>query len=393
MTLFERLDRCTIEAPTCQIIGTTAAIIGSAVASAAAGVGSSAIGAHAAGNAADAQAAAADRAANLQYQLGEQGLNLQQQQYNNTQAQQLPFLQGGQASFANLLNLLGLPVNGNLAQLNPATAANNLAPQADYGNNNFDYLVNSGDPRVSPNAETTQQWMKDGTPFQNITTSDGRTVAVKTSNQPESTGLGQDAGGVGQGGQGVPLSSLINPALGATGSLMQPWTEQFQAPTDVTEKNDPGYQFRLNEGMKALQRSAASKGDLLSGGTAKGLERYGQDYASNEYQNVYNRSLGEYQQKYNINQQNQANQFNRLASILGVGQTSAGQLQSAGQNFANSGSTILNNVGSQVGNDINNAAAARASGYVGAGNAWSSGISGLGNNISQLSLLSQLLKK
>lgn len=164
------------------------------------------------------------------------------------------------------------------------------------------------------------------------------------------------------------------------------WTQTFQAPTDVTEQNDPGYQFRLAEGQKALERSAAARGNLLTGGTAKAEQRYGQDYASNEYQNVYNRSLQQYQLGYNQFEQNQANKFNRYAALAGVGQTAAGQLSQAGQSASNNVSNILLGSGAQIGSDIQNAAAARASGY----NAYANAFGGVTNNLSQLYLLKQL---
>ena len=59
---------------------------------------------------------------------------------------------------------------------------------------------------------------------------------------------------------------------------------------------DPGYQFRLDEGRKALERSAAAQGTLRSGATLKGLMDYGQNTASQEYQRAYNRRLKEYQE-------------------------------------------------------------------------------------------------
>src|SRR5262249_15311890 len=118
------------------------------------------------------------------------------------------------------------------------------------------------------------------------------------------------------------------------GSLMQPFGEQFAAPTDVTEQNDPGFQFRLKQGQQALERSAAARGSLLTGGTMKDLTNYAQDYASNEYNNVYNRAMGEYLNRYNIFKQNQNDQFNRLAALSGIGQTSTSQLMGAGQNAA-----------------------------------------------------------
>jgi len=54
---------------------------------------------------------------------------------------------------------------------------------------------------------------------------------------------------------------------------------------------DPGYNFRMAEGMKALERSAAARGLLQSGGTLKGIQQYGQNIASDEYQNAFNRYL------------------------------------------------------------------------------------------------------
>jgi hypothetical protein len=89
-------------------------------------------------------------------------------------------------------------------------------------------------------------------------------------------------------------------------------------------QQDPGYQFRMNEGMKALQASAAARGNLGGGATLKALTRYGQDVASQEYQNAYNRFYDQ-----------QDRSYNRLASLAGVGQTTSGQLMGAGQNMAN----------------------------------------------------------
>jgi len=54
----------------------------------------------------------------------------------------------------------------------------------------------------------------------------------------------------------------------------------------------PGFQFRIQEGQKALERSAAARGTLLTGGTLKAITRYGQDFASNEYNNRYNQLYG-----------------------------------------------------------------------------------------------------
>lgn len=93
---------------------------------------------------------------------------------------------------------------------------------------------------------------------------------------------------------------------------------------------DPGYQFRLSEGMKAIERSAAARGLLQSGGTLKGIQRYGQEFAANEYGNAFNRYLREREAR-----------LNPLQSLAGVGQTSAqtmaGAAGATGANLANIG--------------------------------------------------------
>lgn len=54
---------------------------------------------------------------------------------------------------------------------------------------------------------------------------------------------------------------------------------------------DPGYEFRRSEGMKGLTGNAATSGMLQSGDTLRGIQRYGQDLASSEYGNAFNRWL------------------------------------------------------------------------------------------------------
>ena len=171
------------------------------------------------------------------------------------------------------------------------------------------------------------------------------------------------------------------------GSLMQNWTTPFVAPT-VTD--DPGYQFRLQEGMKALERSAAARGGVLSGATAKDIANYSQGLASQEYGNAYNRALNEYRQSYDIWNQNANNLFNRLATLSGFGQTAAGQLGSSGNQVAQNVGNILLGGAQQQGNALQNAAAARASGYVGGANAWANTLGNTSNNLSQLLLLNSL---
>jgi hypothetical protein len=91
---------------------------------------------------------------------------------------------------------------------------------------------------------------------------------------------------------------------------------------------DPGYGFRLSEGLKGLDRQAAARGGLISGSALKAAQRYGQDYASNEFGNAYN----------------------RLAQMANTGPRAAGVLSDLGTNFANSATGIYNQMGTNTGN-------------------------------------------
>lgn len=201
-------------------------------------------------------------------------------------------------------------------------------------------------------------------------------------------------GGAGPNGQpagGVDASG--NPNIGF-GSLLQSYPGgPFVAPTGVTEQNDPGYQFRLQQGQQALQNSAAARGGLLSGGTAKALADYNQNAASGEYGNVYNRALNTYGTNYNQFVNDQTNRYNKLAAISGIGQTTANDLSLAGLNTGNSVANTLLTSGGQIGQQLNNAGAATASGYVGGANAITGAIGGVANNLSALALLSGMNKQ
>jgi hypothetical protein len=117
-------------------------------------------------------------------------------------------------------------------------------------------------------------------------------------------------------------------------------------------KADPGYAFRLSEGQKALERSAAARGGLLSGGTGKALQRFGQEMGSQEYTNAFNRYQAE-----------RTARLQPLQSLTGMGQSTGQQISQSGQQMA-----------SNVGDAMGSSAAARASGYVGSANALTGGL-------------------
>lgn len=116
----------------------------------------------------------------------------------------------------------------------------------------------------------------------------------------------------------------LNDALAPGGSLAG--TFDF---TGKDLENEPGYQFQLNEGTKALQRSAAARGSALSGGAQKALVQYGQGLAGTSFQNAYNRALTTFQT-------NRQNALQPISLELGLGQnavTASDQLNLSGQEY------------------------------------------------------------
>jgi hypothetical protein len=122
---------------------------------------------------------------------------------------------------------------------------------------------------------------------------------------------------------------------------------------------DPGYGFRLSEGQKALDRQAAARGGLISGGALKAATRFGQEMGSQEFGNAFNRALTSYNT--DVARENQL--YNRQAGLAGIGQTATNLVGQAGQNYA-----------TNVGNLMTGAGAAQAAGQVGMANAITGGL-------------------
>jgi hypothetical protein len=145
------------------------------------------------------------------------------------------------------------------------------------------------------------------------------------------------------------------------GSAMRPFgMSDFEA--------DPGYAFRMKEGLKGLDQQAAARGGLISGNALRGAQQYGQDLGSQEYQNAYNRY-----------QTNRTNVLNPLQSLLGQAQSTANTLGTSGQNYA-----------TNAGNTMMAAGAARASGYTGSADAWSKALGGVANTVNSNMMYNQM---
>jgi hypothetical protein len=122
---------------------------------------------------------------------------------------------------------------------------------------------------------------------------------------------------------------------------------------------DPGYAFRLKEGQQALDRQAAARGGLISGGALKAATRYGQEMGSQEYGNAYNRALT----KYNADVNRETTGYNRLAAMSGTGQTAANTIGTAGQNMATNVGNAYMGQGVNQGNALLAGTQARTSSY------------------------------
>lgn len=121
-------------------------------------------------------------------------------------------------------------------------------------------------------------------------------------------------------------------------------------PADFT--TDPGYAFRLAEGQKALDRQAAARGGLISGGALKAAQRYGQEMGSQEFGNAYNRF-----------RETQGLRRNALAGIAGYGPTAASSINAAGQSYATGAGNIMSGQGETSANALLAAQQARSSSY------------------------------
>jgi hypothetical protein len=158
------------------------------------------------------------------------------------------------------------------------------------------------------------------------------------------------AGASATGRLGDLLGTSGNTKAAGYGSLTTGFTG-----ADYLANQDPGYQFQLDQGTKALQNSQAANGGVLSGAALKDLIGYNQGMASTGYQNAWNR--------WNTQQ---GNTYSRLGSLAQLGQSAASNQASGASTFAGG-----------IANTITGAGNAQASGTVGAANALSNGATNL----------------
>lgn len=160
--------------------------------------------------------------------------------------------------------------------------------------------------------------------------------------------------------------------------IMRPWLRTGEKSLDVLwnkvregpgpYRASPDYSFRLKEGMQNIKSDAAMRGMLQSGPTLKALTKFGQDYATTDFENYlkrYYQSLTPYQ------------------SLANVGQTTGAGLGQVGANYANMMGNNMMAAGQGIGQ-------ARASGYINQANARTGMLGSLSNNLLMLPFLSRM---
>ncbi len=150
----------------------------------------------------------------------------------------------------------------------------------------------------------------------------------------------------------APYRETGETALGEYGALYGVGREGMLSDEDMQAARDrfkttPGYEFRMEEGVRALDRSASARGNLGGGGYGRDLVKFGQGIGAEEF----------------------GNYANRLAGLASMGQSSSAQTASAGMQSAGNISNTLMSGAANEGNAILQAGTARASGYAGVGNA------------------------
>lgn len=244
------------------------------------------------------QAGAAADATQAQVEATKYATDIQKQEFDQQQANLAPWLKAGQSGLNEITALLGLaaPTPGTSVTTPGASTTTRVPIGGSYGAlNRNNPIWNSIAQRVADRNAPGGYRLVTTAGQPNVTTTPGKTSA----------------------------------------QLQQEAFDKFRA--------DPGYQFSFDQGQQAIDRSAAARGILNSGATAKALDRFGTGLADQEY----------------------GNYFARLQSLANLGQTATNSSNSAAQTYANNAGNLALNAGD-----------ARASGYINSANAFTNGFNG-----------------
>jgi len=137
------------------------------------------------------------------------------------------------------------------------------------------------------------------------------------------SGLNRKQWLTGDAGGGAAGGAVGVQAPGMPGTLIDPWTKPFVARSPEDIANDPAYQFQLGQGLQGIERGAAAKGTLLTGGTLKAAMGFGQGLASTYNDKYYNRDMNEYLLGRENFYNNQDRPYTKLSGLASLGKPSS----------------------------------------------------------------------
>ena len=292
------------------------------------------------------QKKAAERGAEATTEAAQLAAGVQRQNFLDTTALNVPRAQAGDAATARMLQLLGMPVPDSLTsgaayEQILSGGGNALAGVGSSLDDRTNLRWGGFDPKayLAANPDVLDHYNRNtrrahGEAFY----VDGKRKDVRS---PEdfaayhwsnygradnrSLGLDEAAGEAGPVNQLTGEYAIDVPELGAGG-------------VNELIKSTPGYQFRFDEGIRAADSSAASRGMLMSGAQLRRLQEFGDDYAAQEF----------------------GNYWNRLASVAGAGQVATQGIAGAGTNAANNLANIYQQQGQNLATSYGQQGAANA---------------------------------
>ena len=309
-------------------------------------------------------AGAASGASNAQVQAQMAALAEQQREFDTLQGNIKPWIGAGTTALGSLMQLMGLgPVTGAATTPSGATAApaggTPAVPATPGMAGGTTAAGGAGVGVPMPTTGTIDPAYLTGGPPAGMTITGWTNTSAGGGGMPTwapiySSGPGTTAGTgtPGTAGTTAPAGNALG--VGAPGTLTAPFN-----PTISQLEQTPGYQFLLDQGLKATQNSYAAQGLGGSGAAIKGATNYATGLAGTTFQ----------QQFQNYWAQNQ-NIYNMISGVSSLGENAAVMAGNQGTQQALANSNLLTGIGNS-----------QAAGIVGSQNAITGGLLGAGNTL------------
>lgn len=290
----------------------------------------------------------ANKVGQMQSDSTKYAADLQNNQYEQTRQDQMPWMQAGQRALGGLENFVfgGSPVaySGNQGlpqQTMPSTQPTAITnqtqalPKSWLDNNTIKRIVIGFGGKDAGSSFFKQ--------FKHIANNEQPASSTAPSAAPN-TPSPASTGPMGNAPTGAPMQ--FSDAMGQNMQRQYNSGAYTNGLDAQSFYQDPSYQWRKQQGMDNIQAQAAAGGGLFSGATLKALNDYNSNLASQEYGNAWQRNMAENQnrfnvdgnlrsQDYNIFNSERSRQYNEMANLAGVGQTAANNLATLGANNAN----------------------------------------------------------